>query len=158
MGLTRILILVPVTCVALLFVSCSYSTDFVVINKSNQTIEVLYKIKNHPGPLASIDKPATVDVSQLKEKGGQNWTRLASTQYVLDEASRTVTVRLEAGKALRVTTMFHYFGHHDPQDAADYPIEYINLTGASGSITLAGDQARMGFTEVSRALYTVTYE
>lgn len=155
---TRILILIPVTCVALLFASCSYSTDFVVSNKSNQTIEVLYKVKNSPGPVASLDKLATVDASELNEKGGQNWTRLDPTQYVFDEASRTVTVRLEPGKALRVTTMFHYFGHHDAEDAASYPIEYINLTGESGSVTLAGDQARMGFSEVSRALYTVTYE
>lgn len=158
MSRTRILILVPVACVALLFVSCSYSTDFVVVNKSNQPIEVLYKVNNNRGPLASLDKPSTTGVSELNDKGGQNWTPLASNQYVFDEASRTVTVRLEAGKALRVVTMFHYFGHHDPQDAANYPIEYINLTGASGSVTLAGDQARMGFTEGSRALYTLTYE
>ena len=155
---TRILILIPVTCVALLFVSCSYSTDFVVVNKSNQPIEVLYKVSEKRGPLASLDRPTTTDVSELNEKGGQNWTPLASTDYVCDVPSRTVTVRLEAGKALRVVTMFHYFGHHDPQDAASYPIEYINLMGASGSVTLAGDQARMGFTEVSRVLYTVTYE
>ena len=155
---TRILSLIPVTCVGLLFVSCSYSTDFVVVNKSNQPIEVLYKVSNKRGPLASLEKPNTTDVSELNDKGGQNWTPLASSQYVYDEASHTVTVRLEARKALRVVTMFHYFGHHDAQDAANYPIEYINLTGASGSVTLAGDQARMGFIEVSRALYTLTYQ
>ena len=154
---TRVWIFIPLMSVALLSASCSYSTDFVVVNESDQAIEVLYKVKKFPVPLASLDPPATTDVSKLSPKGNHNWAGLASTHYQLDEVNRTVTVWLEAGKALRVTTMFHYFGHNDPQDAANYPIEYITMTGASGSTTFAGDQARVGFTEVSRVLYTLTY-
>ena len=154
----KVLLVISLISLTLLFPGCSYSTDFVVVNKSDQPVEVLYKVKKTIGPLASVNVLATVDVYELNVKGHTNWTQLPSSQYQFDEANRITTVRLDAGKALRVTTMFHYFGHDDPQDAANYPIEYINLTGASGAVTLSGEQARIRFSEESRVLYTLTYK
>jgi hypothetical protein len=153
----RVLLLTSLMGLALLFAACSYSTDFVVVNKSNQPIEIIYKVKKTPGPLASVNVIATADISAINSKERANWKQLSSTQYQLDQANGVVTVRLEAGKALRVTTMFHYFGHDDPQNAANFPIEYMNLTGPNGSLTLSGDQARVRFSKVSRVLYTLTY-
>jgi hypothetical protein len=154
----RTLRLIPLTCVALLFSSCSYATDFVVVNESNQAIEVLYKLKTEFGRLSSLDAPVTTEASDLDSKGGKNWIKLASTQYHFDDLTRTVTVRLEAGRALRVTTMSNYSGHDNPHKAASYPIDYISLSGPSGSITFAGDQARVSFRYVSGNLYTLTYK
>jgi hypothetical protein len=148
--------LIPLTCVALFFSSCSYSTDFVVVNESYQAIEVLYKFKTEFGQLSSLDAPVTTNSSELDSKD-RNWLKLASTQYQVDESTRTVTVRLEAGKALRVTTMPNY-GNDHPQNAASFPIDYISLSGPSGSITFAGNQTPVSFRYVSANLYTLTYK
>jgi hypothetical protein len=148
--------LIPLTCVALFFSSCSYSTDFVVVNESYQAIEVLYKLKAEVGRLSSLDAPVTTNSSELDSKD-RNWLKLASTQYQVDESTRTVTVRLEAGKALRVTTLPSY-GNDHPQNAASFPIDYISLSGPSGSITFAGNQTRVSFRYVSANLYTLTYK
>lgn len=154
----RHLRLIPLTCVTLLVSSCSYSTDFVVVNESNQTIEVLYKLKTDFGRLSSLDAPVTTDSSEVDSKNdGTKWLRLESTQYHIDESTRTTTVQLEAGRALRLTTMSSY-GHDHAQKAASYPIDYISLSGPNGSLTFAGDQARVSFRYVSANLYTLTYK
>ena len=153
----RHLRLIPLTCVTLLFSSCSYSTDFVVVNESYQAIEVLYKLKTEFGQLSSLDAPVTTNSSELDSKDRPNWLKLAPTHYEFDESTRTVTVRLEAGKALRVTTM-HNYGNDHSQKAASFPIDYISLSGPSGSITFAGNQTRVSFRYVSANLYTLTYK
>ena len=153
----RILILIPVFGLALLQQACSYLTDFVVVDRSSQPVEVRYKVKKHPGGFAPPVTPATIDISQLSAKGGQDWNPLVSTEYQIDEANWTVTVTLEPGKALRLSTMHHYTGPEDPIDRDSFPIEEISLTGANGATTLVGEQARVTFARESRVLYTLTY-
>ena len=56
-------------------VACSYSTNFVVVNESNQTIEVRYKIKRFPNePLSLTARPAKIAASEIarvtSEHGG----------------------------------------------------------------------------------------
>jgi hypothetical protein len=141
-----------------MFSGCSYITDFVVINETSQPVEVRYKVKNFPGPFAAPVPPAIVPTSQLSAKGGQQWNELTSAQFQLDRDSRTVTTRVLAHQALRVVTMQHYSGHEDSADAQDFPLEEITIVGANGELKFVGQQARTIFSEVSRALYTLTYK
>jgi hypothetical protein len=153
----RLILIVLVGCVSLL-VACSYITDFVVVNESDQPIEVRYKIKNFPGPFSPPVVPATLASSQLSTKGNQEWNKLNSDRYQLVQESRTVVVRVMPHEALLVANMHNYSGHGDAWDAKEFPIEEITVRGAGGEMKLADQQARTTFSEVSRALYTLTYK
>ena len=138
--------------------ACSYLTDFVVINDSAEVVEVRYKVKNIPGPFAPPVAPATIAPSELSAHGNQQWKKLTPAQYQLDQENRTVMVRLNPHEALLVVSMHNYSGHEDPWDAKEFPIEEIDIGGANGELKLVGQQARITFSEVSRALYTFTYK
>jgi hypothetical protein len=60
-------------------------------------------------------------------------------------------------EALRIYRFHDYRGHEDAQDEG-YPLEEISVLGASGGLKYTGQQARTAFSEVSRALYTLTYK
>lgn len=143
----------------LTFTACSYSTDFVVVNKSNHPIRVQYKIKrfpNEPPILTAI--PAKMDASQLGSRDGQQWKKLNTDQYQIDQENRTIIVSVMPHEALWVTSMFHYIGDEDPNDVANFPVEEISVTGADGGMTFTGQKARKSFSYVSRVLYTLTYK
>lgn len=141
--------------------ACSYSTDFVVVNESTQPIEIRYQVKKSPaGPLAISGIPATIEAFQLSPHGGQAWKELTADQYkVLEEDSNeTVAVRIAPHEAVRLTRLLEYGGHADPGEANHFPIEKIDIKGATGELKLEGQSARTSFSEVSRALYTLTYK
>jgi len=154
----RYVIIIALLAAVFLLTSCSYITDFVVINESDHHAEVRYKVKDFPGPFGPPVVPATIMASQLSTHGNQQWKILASDQYQLDHEGRTVIVRLGQREALRVASMHKYGGHQDPRDAKDFPIEEIAITGEAGEMSLKGQQARTAFSNVSRALYTLTYK
>ncbi len=141
-----------------LFVACSYITDFAVVNESDQPIEVWYKVKNYPGPFAPPVTPATIAATQLSSKGSQQWTTLTSEQYQLHQESRTVQVRVMPHQALLIANMHNYIGHEDAWGANEFPIEEITIRGGQGEIKLADQKARTTFSQVSRALYILTYK
>ena len=150
--------LAPVLFSLLLLTGCSYMTDFAVINESDQPVEVRYKIKNYPGSFSPPVTPATIAASQLSTKGNQQWNNLASDRFQLDQDNQTVVVRVMPHQALLIADMHNYGGHEDAWGAKEFPIEQITLRGARGEINLANERARTTFSEVSRALYTLTYK
>jgi hypothetical protein len=154
----RYILLISLTLMIFAFAACSYSTDFVVVNESNQPIQVRYKIKSAPGPLALTATPAKMDASELGTSDRARWQKLDPDQYQIDQENRTVTVSVSPHEALWVTSMFHYIGDEDPNDVADWPIEEIGVTGADGGVAFTGQKARKSFCYVSRVLYTLTYK
>jgi hypothetical protein len=138
--------------------ACSYGTDFVIVNRSVQPIVVRYRIRQFPGDFSPRDKPATIAASNLDSHGGQEWKLLNSDQFQVDPELRTVTVRVSAGEALRITTLHNYRGHDKTWAAGEFPVDEILISGANGELKLTGQQARITFAEVSRALYTLTYK
>ena len=154
----RYIVLILLTLFTLTLTACSYSTDFVVINDSANPVEVQYKVKNYPGSFAPPATPSTITSSQLDSHGGQQWKKLNSDQYQIDVETRTVIVRLMPHEALLVASMHNYGGHEDAWDAKEFPIDEIAVSGSDGELRLAGQQARITFSEISRALYTLTYK
>jgi len=131
---------------------CSFLTEFVVVNESERAVEVSYKVKKYPGQFSPPVPPSTLPASQLSSKWRREWTKLDDSQIRLDENNRTVTVRLNPHDALFVADMHNYFGHDDPRDAENFPIDEIGVIGSDGEVKLAGDQARRGFLKVSQTL------
>ena len=141
----------------LLFAACSYITDFVVVNISNQPIEVLLTIKKDPSrPFGPRIKPARMPNSQLRSEG--QWQELEPGQYALDSENRTILVRVGAGEALRIERLQRGGMVVDEADESRFSIEGITITGASGTMTFQGSNVRNQFVVESKKLYTLTYK
>ena len=138
--------------------SCSYSTAFVVLNNADYPIEVVYRMKPTPGPLALTGEPKVVASANLEMEEESKWTKLTPDRYRIDEVNRTVTVRVSAHEALWVTGMHHYIGDEDPNDVTGFPIEELSVKGADGEMRFTGDKARKVFERMSRVLYVVSYK
>lgn len=157
--IAKILALVLLIAYSSLLTACSYAADFVIINESDSPIDVRYTVKRSTvGPLVASGLPATIEASQLSSHGGQQWKELAGNQYQLIQESNVdiAIVRVMPKEALRITDVRDYKGH-SAQRNINFPIEEINITGASGELILTGKQTRLAFMEVSKALYTLTY-
>jgi hypothetical protein len=140
-------------------VACSYVTDFVVVNASESPVEISYKIKEPPNGPPKIDViPATKLASQLKPKEKTKWQYLAADRYKIDQANRTVTLKLLPQEALFLTRLHHYTGPDDPIDVNWFPIEELSIAGSVGSLKSSGKQLLRAFSEESMVLYTLTYQ
>jgi len=140
---TVLLLLLAVTLAA-----CSFSTDFVVVNASEQTIEITYKVgETGVEPLVATGKPATLAASQLSSR---EWQELSPAQYAFDRDKREVTVSLNPGLALRV-----YQGGEwsERETGADFILKELNIRGAQGEVILRGDQVYKSFVAVPKPFY-----
>ena len=140
--------------------ACSFITNFVIVNASNQPLEVRYKLKPPADPRAPAGEPvvppATKPVSQLQQE--VSWNQLSASQYKLDREKREVAVLLPPGYALLVEQRNLVDGPtDDAHQAANFSIEEINLSGAGKQVHLQGDEVRKGFVPESKKLYTITY-
>ena len=145
---------------ALTFAACSYSTAFVIVNDSDQPIEVRYKVNRGAGVLSSGEAPAKIAASQVANRYRTQWRSLSPAEYQANQTDHaiTLTVKVMPHEALWVTSMFHDIGDDDPNDVASWPIDEISIAGADGGMTFTGQKARKSFVYVSRVLYTLTYK
>jgi hypothetical protein len=140
---------------ACLLTGCSYLTDFVVVNESDQSVQVHFRIKDYPGPFAPPIAPATIAISGLSTKGNDVWDELPGGADRVDQENRTITVELISQNALRIARL-HNYAREDSSDAARFPVEEILVTGQSGDMKLTGEQLRLACVEKSKALYSLT--
>ncbi|MDQ3685361.1 MAG: hypothetical protein M3430_07120 [Acidobacteriota bacterium] len=140
--------------------SCSYSTNFVIVNKSKSPVEVQYILnyvqRNDPSSrLSMYDMPTKKALEDLEDYDVA-WRDLRYDEYRYDESTRTVTVTLPPDEVLRVARTFNYSGHSSERDGF-FRIEEIRITGANGSVCYEGKQAQYQFIEQDMNLYTMTY-
>ena len=139
--------------------ACSYSTNFVVINATNNSIEVRYRIKKPIDPLAPSRLPEVPAVKQISELDRQiPWRELPASRFTFDPDTRVAVVSLMPGETLRVEQRKLNDGTQDDSyQNANFSIEEIKITGNIGEVTLRGEQVRRSFVPVSKTLYTLTY-
>ena len=138
--------------------SCSYSTDFVVLNNADYPVEVVYRFKaSPPAPPTLTVEPMVVASAKLEVEEISKWTKLAPDRFRIDQVNRTVTVRVAAREALWVASMSHYIGDEDPNDVANFPIQEVSVKGADGEMRFTGDNARRAFKRMSRVVYVLSY-
>ena len=146
---------------ALSLTSCSYMTDFVVLNKSGAPVVVEYTFKERlvGGPVCcpAGERPARKSVREVENEGDTAWTDLREDEFTYDAKAGRITVFVKPGDALRVMRDVNYGGHEQETAADAFDLKSIGLTGAKGSMHVEGRQAQTAFKEVSANLYTLTY-
>ena len=151
-------VLIPLTFVfVLLLTACSYTSSFVIVNATDQPVEVRYKATGSlSDPIQMVGVPATTTEASLRDQD-REWQTLSSEQYSVDREARTITVRVMPHEALRIARITNYRGHDDTSTTSTFIIEEISLNGTGGEVRLQGDQVRRGFVAESESLYTLTY-
>lgn len=155
----RSILLTLIIVFSLTAAACSYTTDFFVVNASESPIEIRYKVKvppHAPQPLEFV--PSIKLASRLEDRKKEDWKKLTADRYQIDQATRTVTVKLLSQEALFVGRVFHYFGPDDADDLKSFPIEEMNVSGVVGEMKLSGKQLLKAFSKQSVMLYTLSYQ
>ena len=139
----------------LLLSGCSSSSQFVVINASSGTIAVQYRLKNWvpvtPGTKVNIQVPAKVSLDEFQE-AEYRWRKLEREEYLLDKVTGTVVVNVSPGEVLLVDQITNY-----RDDADQFGLASIKISGQSGSVQFEGEQARTQFIQEGRSKYIVRY-
>ena len=142
---------------ALLLTACSYTTNFVILNATDQPVELRYKIKaSERDPVQVAGEPRKTAGEKLRNSD-KEWRLLVPGEYSVDRQSRAVIIRVMPHEAVLVRQLTNYGGHDDTSDAEAFAIEEIRLGGASGEVTFRGDEARRSFLRESDNLYMLTY-
>ena len=148
----RRLVVFTVLLFALSLTSCSFSSDFIVINDSSQPIEVTYRFKF----AGQITKPATVARSEVTSRRPEHWQELTAERYQVNPQWRTVKLRLLPAEALRVESLHNYSSHDG--GSGELSIDELTVRGASGEIVLRGEQVRLNFIKQGTQVFTLTYK
>jgi hypothetical protein len=133
-----------------LFTSCSYSSDFVVVNASSHAIEVRYMIRwllNEP--FFQTGKPAILPASQMQSRV---WPELPPDRYAFDRSSRTATVSVKPGEALRILHGREYMEYSVGAEK-NFLIEELHISEESGGLSLKGDQVYHSFVPTSTSFF-----
>jgi len=140
---------------ALSLTACSYGTNFVIANASDQPVEIRYKIKKPADPVAQSRMPVSPAIKMVSELNQEiPWRELPASRYKFDPDSRMAVVSLMQGEALLVE---HLNLVDKSYEAADFPIEEIEITGTYGEIKLQGEQVFKSFVAESKKLSAITY-
>jgi len=131
---------------------CSFSTDYVIVNSSGASVQIIYTIApTSIDPLAAtgVGIPAMLPASQLS---GREWRKLSATEFAFDRVNRTVTVSLPPNQGLLITRGGDY--NPNPPLAQKFIIEEIRIAGPNGEITLKGDAVPKAFVVVPKPFYS----
>ena len=135
--------------------SCQSSDDFVVVNRSDAPIEVVYVFLRSSSGYINVEEPRLMETSKLKDVD-RRWEPAPRDQYLIDPQAGRVAVQLAPGKALRLNGTTNYREESADADAR-FGISSLSLTGAKGSIRLEGRQARMLF-KYEEKYHVLNYE
>ena len=153
--MTRKLLLLLMLILVVALSGCSYRYEFVVINKSDGSIEVQYKLKRHtpetPGKYVDINAPAKVNLKEF-EKAEYHWRNLPKEEYQFDNLTGTFTVSLGPDEVLLLDYTSNYSG-----DENQFHLASIKISGANGLIDLEGKQAQTQFRIESDTKYVLRY-
>lgn len=134
---------------------CSYLTDFVVINASDDRVEIRYIVKKPADPRAFSTIPMVPEIKPISELNQEvAWHVLLASEYSFDPNSRMVVVPLKPNEALRIEQL----NLADKQlKASDFPIEELHIAGAHDDVELQGEQVYNSFASGPRRMRTLTY-
>jgi hypothetical protein len=100
---------------ALALTSCSWITDFAVVNRTSEPLQVTYLLQRTDVPPLARTKVESLRDSRIK------WAPLDSTAFSVSSGGRRVRAVIEPGTALRIWAVVNY-GGPDSEDAREFNV------------------------------------
>jgi hypothetical protein len=130
---------------------CSFSTDYVIVNSSSATVQVIYTIAPtsiDPLVATGVNIPAMLPVSELS---GREWRKLSAAEFSFDRPNRVVTVLLPPNQGLLIARGGDY--NPNPSTAMNFIIKEIRIVAPNGEMILKGDAVHKAFVVVPKPFY-----
>ena len=134
---------------------CSWITTFVVANKSDSPVTVEYRLSS-----AGTNMPACPDDNFVPRPRVIPIANVANIdesttviEYSCNPAQRAVKLTLSPRHAVSIFRSGTYTGHSSAGEA----VVALSITGATGSVSYAGDQLTKDFKKNSDTLYVLSY-
>ena len=141
--MSRCVLIVFILTLPLSLCACSYRYDFAVVNKSDRTIEVVYRFKEYTPAIAeefvARHSPAKLTLPEF-QKAEYHWQNIPKDQYRFDKLTGDFIVSLAPEEVLFLQYAYNYQGNEN-----EFDVDRIKITGAKGSIDLEGRQAQTQF-------------
>lgn len=155
----RLFLALSLLAVVLCLTACSFASTFVIANESNDRIQIRYVVKErnnsaYPPTLPLI--PGVMLISQLDDDETR-WRDLSSPAVLFNETTRTAVITLMPNEAVRIEQVSDMFCKDIDKHFNRFQIEEINITGASGTLRLTGEQAAKSFTARSKQTCVLSY-
>lgn len=135
--------------------SCSYSSQFVIVNRSNAPIDVEYVITSKFDSLENTEnKPYKMDLSNWDSRfGDKEWRDVAQNEYQFDAETKTCRIMLLPNEVLR-------FYHERDRATGEYEfrVASVKLTGVNGEILFEGKEFYKQFEKTGQNTYSATYK
>lgn len=144
----------------LILTACSFTIDFIVVNKSNAPIEVEYTFKHSPENLDNINfQPYRINSADWDSWFGnkdEKWIKLSQTEYKLETESSRCRIKLDPKQALRILRT-HDSMYFD-ENYENFEIVNIKLIGENGIVIFEGNQIFKQFEKKNYTNRFITYK
>jgi len=144
--------------------SCSWITDFIISNNSNESIKLSYTYKpwkdknngSHICPeMVKVGFPEITLERNLK-RANENWEKIESGNLTYDQSSCELSFVLIPGQSARITSMGTYTGHKEGSDAF-FLIDRLSIKTNHGLLRFEGFELLKRFKKQSKTLYVLEY-
>lgn len=147
----RTITLAAAIVITLCLASCKFPARFVIMNQSEDLIEITYAFKNTTdiafrcpdGELYTT--PSTGSADEISDRYLE-WNQLGPDEYICLPSHRTVYVPLGPDMALKVVEHEDPGAEYGTRDISMFPIDSLLINGVSGSMRFSGAQVLRAFT------------
>jgi hypothetical protein len=133
---------------ALALTSCSWFTDFAVVNRTADPVQVTYLLQRADVPPLGRIRVGSLGDSRIK------WLPLDSTAYSVSSGGRLVQAVIEPGTALRIWTVVNY-GGGEAEDGREFSVIDLEVAHSGGKLHYKGREVSSAFQKLSRKLYVL---
>lgn len=155
--------LILITASSILFSACSWITDFVIANKSDDKITIIYQLKSyeHSGTgemtCYDLEPPCIVSTDDLSDWSTREWQELSPDDFKFDATDCTLSIDLPAGRAVKIDRAATYTGHTKGNEEY-FAVQALTIKSSKGLIRYEGLELLHRFERISNSLYVLSYE
>lgn len=142
-----------IICSALILSGCQFFSEFVVVNNSEDFIEITYEAIN---PGYSSLTPNFVTLEEFN-KNETKWRIIPKDKHKIDKEKGIVEVKLAPSEVLRIASVNAVRIQEKPYDELN--LKNLKIVGKNGSIFLDGIKVFEGFKPVKKSwtVFTPSY-
>ena len=148
----KMFIRVPCFLVLLLMLAaCEFPASFVIINQSDEQVDLTYAFKNSPDVEFSCD-PGNMFTSPAVERAEDiddrelSWIPLSEDEVVCNAEQRTVFIPLGPEVALKIVDHDDPGAEYSSRDMRIFPIDRLLINSPTGSVEYRGNRVLKAFT------------
>lgn len=133
-------------CFLLVVMGCNTYRDFVIVNMSNETIEIEYEVLYIK---VGDSSPNIMSIEEFNSKKGQ-WLspNQSENAYTIDDKNNTIKVKVLPNQVFRIDTVD--IDKIERSSDVKYRIKSLKITGKQGELMLSGNQVFNNFQQEVR--------